>query len=164
MNWVTLTDGGKWHTNGRPFTTHDVVALCRALTVSLGQPVHPEPICEGGLVLSQGAGLPGYKAMRFRVSGGGEDWQWPMVGENALVAWEAAPPVIIAPRVPKGCATFFFKASAPASPWTRDELTAVQAAFEGAGFACSFTKRVAGIPARRPAPTGERPSKRRRQE
>ena len=144
MSTFTYCDGPSFST-AEPITTATIVRLTDLLHAEFGPgyAFEPEPITEGGLLMTAWPGRRsgGYKSCRFFVDL--PHGRWPFIREDTLQQWRDDPPKVIW-RLIEGkkkieC-DLFLKAFYGAPCWTQEEVNKLVRCLTAVGCRCTKVK------------------------
>ena len=115
---------------GRDISRKEYIEICEKISIELKNLYHsddvmvrPEPITEGGLVIT---GITGYKTMRHHIilANAHNRYHWPYINDDIIEEWKGDDSVLI----PGGSsANTCLKAFDNASSWKRAELQIIGA-------------------------------------
>lgn len=117
-----------------PITTRNIGTIIEVLTSVFGEgyEFQPEPISEGGIIMTKWPGKEGFKTIRFNF-GRQTNSKWPWVTDGAFAGTTTIWDKVGLEKYKGGT---YLKAFYGAPVWTPEEVQHVVHAFDAAGFVC----------------------------
>jgi hypothetical protein len=120
--------------NSRPFTTKDIVSVCALVSERLGWVCEPEPISEGGIIISGWSGKTDEMYKSIRLFFNNEEERWPYIYAHTFQEWKDNEPIILRK---KGLRIDTIVKSFHGAPfWTEMELRIFKDAIMSIGHVC----------------------------